>query len=344
MKTRFLNKSVILMLMLAISTFLIFGCSASKPSEEDDRLHIVCTTFPLYDWTRQVLAGQEEWAEISLLMDGGTDLHNYQPTAEDLLMISEADIVIYVGGESDRWMKDVIASVPEEKREGQQYLNLMEILDSALREEEYVEGMEAEEEEEEVTDVDADESAPMEYDEHIWLSLKNASVCVQAIETAVASAGEETMQIAARENAEQYIEELEALDQEYEQMVQAAPWKTVLVADRFPFLYLMKDYGISYYAAFQGCSAETDASFETVIFLAGKMDEYELPAVLVIENGNDRIAQTVIENTVGQNQKILVLNSLQSVTSGDIEKGVTYLSVMQDNYSVLKEALYGVTE
>ena len=342
MKTRFLNKSVTLMLMLAISTFLLCGCSASQSSEKDDRLHIVCTTFPLYDWTRQVLAGQEEWAEVSLLMDGGTDIHNYQPTAEDILMISEADIVIYVGGESDRWMRDVIAAVPEEKREGQQYLNLMEILDSALREEEYVEGMEAEEEE--VTDVCTDESAHMEFDEHIWLSLKNAVVCVQAIETAVISAGEETMQHAVTENAEQYMGELEALDQEYEQMVQAAPWKTVLVADRFPFLYLMKDYGISYYAAFQGCSAETDASFETVIFLAGKMDEYELPAVLVIENGNDRIAETVIENTAGQNQKILVLNSLQSVTSGDIEKGVTYLSVMQDNYSVLKEALYGVTE
>lgn len=342
MKTRFLNKSVTLMLMLAISTFLLCGCSTSQSAEEDDRLHIVCTTFPLYDWTRQVLAGQEEWAEVLLLMNGGTDIHNYQPTAEDILMISEADIVIYVGGESDRWMKDVIAAVPEEKREGQQYLNLMEILDSALREEEYVEGMEAEEEEE--TDAGTDESSPMEFDEHIWLSLKNAAVCVQAIENAVTSAGEETMQHAITENAEQYIEELEALDQEYEQMVQAAPWKTVLVADRFPFLYLMKDYGISYYAAFQGCSAETDASFETVIFLAGKMDEYGLPAVLVIENGNDRIAETVIENTTSQNQKILVLNSLQSVTSGDIEKGVTYLSVMQGNYSVLKEALYGVTE
>lgn len=342
MKTMFQkNRSVTLLLMLVISAFLLGGCSASQSSEEDDRLHIVCTTFPLYDWTRQVLAGQEEWAEISLLMDGGTDIHNYQPTAEDILMISEADIVIYVGGESDRWMKDVIAAVPEEKREGQQYLNLMEILDSALREEEYVEGMEVEEE---VTDVGADESAHMEFDEHIWLSLKNAVVCVQAIETAVASSGEETIQHAVTENAEQYMGELEALDQEYEQMVQAAPWKTVLVADRFPFLYLMKDYGISYYAAFQGCSAETDASFETVIFLAGKMDEYDLPAVLVIENGNDRIAETVIENTASRDQKILVLNSLQSVTSGDIEKGVTYLSVMRDNFSVLKEALYGVTE
>ena len=342
MKTMFQkNRSVTLLLMLVISAFLLAGCSASQSSEEDDRLHIVCTTFPLYDWTRQVLAGQEEWAEISLLMDGGTDIHNYQPTAEDILMISEADIVIYVGGESDRWMKDVIAAVPEEKREGQQYLNLMEILDSALREEEYVEGMEVEEE---VTDVGADESAHMEFDEHIWLSLKNAVVCVQAIETAVASSGEETIQHAVTENAEQYMGELEALDQEYEQMVQAAPWKTVLVADRFPFLYLMKDYGISYYAAFQGCSAETDASFETVIFLAGKMDEYDLPAVLVIENGNDRIAETVIENTASRDQKILVLNSLQSVTSGDIEKGVTYLSVMRDNFSVLKEALYGVTE
>ncbi|MGN0325013.1 MAG: metal ABC transporter substrate-binding protein [Lachnospiraceae bacterium] len=343
MKTRFQkNISVTLLLMFVISVFLLCGCGASQSAEKDDRLHIVCTTFPLYDWTRQVLAGQEEWAEISLLMDGGTDIHNYQPTAEDILMISEADIVIYVGGESDRWMRDVIAAVPEEKREGQQYLNLMEILDSALREEEYVEGMEAEEEE--VTDIGADESAHMEFDEHIWLSLKNAAVCVQAIETAAASAGEETMQHAVTENAEQYIGELEALDQEYEQMVQAAPWKTVLVADRFPFLYLMKDYGISYYAAFQGCSAETDASFETVIFLAGKMDEYDLPAVLVIENGNDRIAETVIENTASRDQKILILNSLQSVTAGEIAQGVTYLSVMQDNFSVLKEALYGVKE
>lgn len=308
-----------LCVMLVFMAFFA-GCAA-EPREiaaEDEKLQILCTTFPLYDWTRQVTAGCEDFIEVSLLMDQGTDPHNYQPTTEDIIRMTEADIIVYVGGESDLWMEDVLTSIPEERREMQKYLNMMEVLGSSLREEEHTDGT--------------------EYDEHIWLSVRNASVCVQAVADAVADL-EESVRLTVAENAEEYLAKLEKLDGEYETTVLKAPFHRVLFADRFPFLYLMKDYGLEYDAAFPGCSTETEASFETVIYLAGRLEEYHLPAVLVMEDGDRKIAETVIANTEDKDQSILTLNSMQSVTAADIEQGVTYLSIMQENLAVLQEAL-----
>ena len=136
-----------------------------------------------------------------------------------------------------------------------------------------------------------------------------------------------------------YIEELAGLDVQYQDTVDTASRKTVLFGDRFPFRYLIDDYNLTYYAAFAGCSAETDASFETITFLAGKLDELNLPAVLTIENSDQKVAKAVIENTNTKDQKILTLNSMQSVTTKDVEEGTTYLSIMENNLQILKEAL-----
>lgn len=177
-----------------------------------------------------------------------------------------------------------------------------------------------------------------EYDEHVWLSLKNAAFFVSVLSDAVGSLDEANAALYA-ENANKYIHDLNELDLQYEQCVSSAGFDTLLFGDRFPFRYLTEDYGIHYYAAFPGCSAETEAGFETITFLSEKLDALHLGTILVIENSDTGIAETIRENTVSKDQKILVLNSIQSVTRAELESGFTYLGAMQDNFNILKQAL-----
>lgn len=296
--------------------------SGSKP------LKIVTTIFPEYDWVREILGDKADHAEVSMLLDNGVDLHSYQPTADDIIKISDCDLFIYVGGESDGWVEDALKEATNKEM---QVINLLDVLGEQVKEEEVVEGMEAEEEESE------DEDEP-EYDEHVWLSLKNAETLCNAITDAL-----ETIDPANKDayatNAASYLEKLAALDGEYQTVVDNAARKTVLFGDRFPFRYLVDDYGLRYYAAFAGCSAETEASFETISFLAGKVDELRLPCVLTIEGAQHKIAETIVQNTAEKNQSILPLDSMQSTTSTDVANGTTYLSVMESNLDVLKQAL-----
>ena len=182
------------------------------------------------------------------------------------------------------------------------------------------------------------EHAEKEYDEHVWLSLKNAETLCNAITDALEEIDPANKDAYAT-NAASYLEKLAALDGEYQTVVDNAARKTVLFGDRFPFRYLVDDYGLSYYAAFAGCSAETEASFETISFLAGKVDELRLPCVLTIEGAQHKIAETIVQNTAEKNQSILTLDSMQSTTSTDVANGTTYLSVMESNLDVLKQAL-----
>lgn len=316
------------------------------------KLKIVATIFPEYDWVRQILGDEAKNADITLLLDKGVDLHSYQPNAEDIAKISECDLFLYVGGESDGWVKDALK---EGKNPDRKVINLLEALGNNTKEEEVVEGMQAEEEEgskdsesEAATSQAAGESTAAsaeseeeecpEYDEHVWLSLRNAeSICevitedLKSLDSAHAAVYEA--------NLKKYTEQLDSLDQQYTDTVKAAANKTLLFGDRFPFRYLVDDYGIKYYAAFVGCSAETEASFETVSFLAKKMDELGLKHVMTIEGPNKKIAETIIQNTKDKNQDILTLNSMQSTTEQDIESGETYLGIMQQNLEVLKKAL-----
>ena len=271
--------------------------------------------------------------DLTLLLGNGTDMHSFQPTMEDILKVSTCDLFIYVGGESDSWVADALkgAGNPDRKT-----INLMDVLGDQVKEEELVEGMQDEDghthEEEHTHDDD------LEYDEHVWLSLKNASLFCDTIASSLADADPEHSRL-YQQNAEDYEEKLAALDQEYQTSVEKSQSKTLIFADRFPFRYLIDDYNLTYYAAFAGCSAETDASFETITFLAGKLDELNLPAVLTIENSDQKVAKAVIENTNTKDQKILTLNSMQSVTTKDVEEGTTYLSIMENNLQILKEAL-----
>ena len=299
----------------------------SSSSESDNKLKIVATIFPEYDWTREILGDRLEDVDLTLLLDNGTDLHSFQPAVKDIMKVSSCDLLIYVGGESDQWIEDALKSAanPDMKT-----INLMETLKDFIKEEETVEGMQEKHH--------SHEEDEKEYDEHVWTSLRNASAAAEVIADTLAELDPENSDI-YKENLRSYQGELSSLDNEYQKTVDQSTHKTLLFADRFPFRYLVDDYGISYYAAFSGCSAESEASFKTITFLAGKVDELGLKEVFTIEKSDDRIAETVIENTRDKNQKVAVLNSMQSITSEEIADGTTYLSIMEDNLKVLKAAL-----
>lgn len=322
----------------------------------DDKIEIVTTIFPEYDWVKAVLGDNPANAEITMLLDNGVDLHSYQPTADDIIKISTCDMFVYVGGESDEWVEDVLASA---ENKDMKVINLMDILSDLVKEEEVVEGMESEhhhddededehehedadhdEEEHEDADHDEDEheEEEVEYDEHVWLSIKDAVVLMYYLEDAISTIDAANADL-YKKNTEDYIAQLEDLDKQYEEVVLASSVNTILFGDRFPFRYFADDYKLKYYAAFTGCSAESEASFETITFLSSKVDELSLKTVLTIEGDNHKIAETIVENTKTKDQKILTMDSMQSVTSSDIEAGKTYLSIMQDNLEVLEEAL-----
>ena len=304
----------------------------SEKTESGKKVSIVCTTFPQYDWTMQLIKGIEDRFDVKYLMESGVDLHSYQASAEDIAAIAEADLFIYVGGESDGWVEEALANATNK---AQRSINMLEALGDAVKEEELVEGMQGEEEEE--PEAEEEEEGP-EYDEHVWTSLKNAQALTRDIAAdlgAIAPEQKETVDA----NCEAYTAALAELDGEYEKAVSAASLDTVLFGDRFPFRYLVDDYHLNYYAAFVGCSAETEASFDTITFLAKKVDELGLPAILVIENSDQKIAGTIRDNTAGKNQEILVMDSVQSVSAEDIASGRSYLGAMQGNLETLRKAL-----
>ena len=310
---------------IALVMLFVFAFSGAACAEEK-KISVVTTIFPIYDWVREI-AGDGD-VEITMLLDTGVDLHSYQPTAQDILKIASCDVFAYVGGESDAWVDGALAGAPNPDRT---VVNLLEALGDDIKAEELVEGMEAEEEEEE------DEEG-VEYDEHVWLSLRNAQKLVRALADALSQADPDRAEAYAA-NADAYIEKLAALDAEYAAAREGADFDTILFGDRFPFRYLADDYDLDYYAAFAGCSAESEASFETIVFLAGKVDELGLGTVLTIEGTDHRIAETIVENTQAKDAKVLSLDSMQSVTAGDVQGGATYLGAMEGNLDALKQAL-----
>ncbi len=335
-------------LSIMIAVLLAVGClsacsSGSNQSDPDSgTIQIVTTIFPEYDWVMNILGDNPAKADVTMLLDTGVDLHSFQPTAEDILKISTCDLFIYVGGESDEWVDDALQ---EATNKDMIAISLLDVLGDAVKEEEVIEGMQEEEHDHEHEDGEEDhdedhehEEGEVEYDEHVWLSLKNAAVLVEYISGMVQKLDPDNAEL-YKKNATAYIGQLNVLDSEYLAAVSNASYTTLLFGDRFPFRYLTDDYGLFYYAAFVGCSAETEASFETITFLAQKVDELSLPAVMTIEGADHRIAETIVQNTQTKDQQILTMDSMQATTAKDVENGTTYLSIMEKNLSVLKDAL-----
>ena len=318
--------SLLFSIILIISSLV--GCTGNE-KEDDGSLKIVATIFPEYDWVVNIMGEEAKNADIELLLDNGADLHSYTLSFADMAKITDCDLFIYVGGESDEWVDDVLKN---SENKDMVVINLIDVLGENAKTEELVEGMEAEEEGEE------GEEGEEEYDEHVWLSLKNASIFCDEIANALVTLDPENKDVYLN-NLASYKDELNALDTEYANAVSEADQNTILFADRFPFRYMTDDYNLNYYAAFSGCSSESEASFQTVIFLADKMDELNLNAIMTIEGTDKKMAETVRDNTTAKNQKILTLDSMQSISDDEIKAGKTYLSIMKDNLEVLKEAL-----
>lgn len=311
-----------------IAALSLTGCAQTgAEAVKKDSLQIVCTVFPEYDWVREVLGTHFEEAQVTYLLDSGADLHSYQPSALDMSQIAECDLFVYVGGESEHWVPDALAEAVNKEM---QTVSLLEVIGDAAREEELKEGMQGDEEE-------GEEEGP-EYDEHMWLSLRNAQTATSAIAERLAAIDPQNAADYAA-NAADYCNRLQALDDRFRTLADSAENKTLIFGDRFPFRYFTEDYGLDYYAAFAGCSAETEASFETVIFLANKTDELGCKTIYTIENSNQSIAKTIVDNTKTKDQQIATLNSIQSVTKQQIADGTTYLSLMEDNYNVLSDTL-----
>lgn len=311
-------KRIIVLLLSALMVLSVLSGCDNKKNNRDDKLRVVTTIFPIYDWVKEVLGDVD--ADIDVLLNNGVDLHSYQPSIEDIAKINNADVFMYVGNES--WVESGLESNKDVK-----VINLMEVLGDDVKSEEIVEGMEDDGHE------SGHESAH-ESDEHIWLSLRNAKKCVEAIKEVLCQLDSSNQEI-YESNAEEYIKKLEMLDAKYEDVVDKAKNDTLVFGDRFPFRYLVDDYNLNYYAAFAGCSSESEASFNTITFLAKKLDELGLTSILTIEGNNHRIAETIIKNTENKDQAILTLNSMQ----GRILEGETYLSIMEANLEVLKKAL-----
>lgn len=334
--------------------FMLTACNteSGKKDSAPKKISVVATIYPQYDWLKNVIGERADAVDLKLLIKNGTDLHSYKPSAQDIATIAKADLVVYVGGKSDEWIEKALEATP---KEGRIALNLMKALGDHVKEEEVVEGMQVEEHHEHGEEAEEHEHEHHEHaekhedehhhheevenDEHIWLSLKNAWILVNALAQSLSKVDSANSSIYTA-NATIYNTKLSELDREFATATSDASQKTVLFGDRFPFRYLVDDYGIKYYAAFVGCSAESEASFETVAFLAGKMDSLQLPAIFTIDGSNGKIARAILEASKNsKNAQVLTLNSMQSVTDEQIKAGVDYLSIMRDNLEVLKKAL-----
>lgn len=312
-------KRIIVLLLSALMVLSVLSGCDNKKNNNDNKLKVVTTIFPIYDWVKEVLGDVD--ADVEVLLNNGVDLHSYQPTVDDIAKINNADVFMYVGGESDGRVESVLESNKDVR-----VVNLLEVLGDSVKLEEELEGVEH--------DHEHDHEDEEEYDEHVWLSLRNAKKCIEAIKDVLCELDPTNMD-RYKKNAEEYIEKLELLDQKYMEVVSNSKNNTLIFGDRFPFRYLVDDYNLNYYAAFVGCSTESEASFNTITFLAKKLDELGLTSILTIEGNNHKIAETIIKNTENKNQEILILNSMQ----GSILEGDTYLSIMEKNLEVLKKAL-----
>ena len=505
-----MKKYISILLVAVMAVFCLSACGRNNSNtniqtkdNSDKQIKVVTTIFPIYDWVKEIAGDEVSDIELTMLLDNGVDLHSYQPTADDIMKISDCDLFIYVGGESDAWVEDALK---EAVNKDMQVINLLDVLKDNVKTEEAVPGMQAEEDHNhgyshfddsdvqdrtlsdwdgvwqsvypylqngvldevmekkaengnktaeeyksyyengyktsvsqitinaennticfvkdgteskatyeykgykiydyesgsrgvryffEATGGDADapkyvqfsdhgiapgeaehfhiytgndgfealseemdnwptyypadmsgteiaeemsEHEEKEYDEHVWLSLRNAQILCNAIAEALGKIDQSHKDVYL-ENVTSYNKRLASLDSQYQDVTANASQKTLLFGDRFPFRYMVDDYGLNYYAAFAGCSAESEASFETISFLAKKVDELGLKTIMTIENSDSKIAKTIRDNTKDKNQEILSLDSMQSVTSEDVKNKTTYLSVMESNLNVLKEAL-----
>ncbi|MBP1566696.1 MAG: zinc ABC transporter substrate-binding protein [Oscillospiraceae bacterium] len=306
---------------------LLTSCDISSgKSGDSDKLSIVTTIFPPYDFVREIA---DDNVEITMLLEPGSESHSYEPTPQDIIKIQESDLFIYVGGEGDVWVDTILDSMNKP-------LNTIVLMDEVEAvTEEIVEGMEHEHEHEHDENCDHDHSEEAELDEHVWTSPENAIKIVESIRDELCSIDEENSGT-YKTNADAYLKELNALNDNIKEIVKTGKRDTVVFGDRFPMRYFADCYDISYYAAFPGCSTDSEPSASTIAFLIDKVKEENIPVIFSIEFSNQKVAKTISEAT---GAKIYEFHSCHNVTSDDFKNGASYLSLMTRNAEVLKEAL-----
>ncbi|MEE0858074.1 MAG: metal ABC transporter substrate-binding protein [Acutalibacteraceae bacterium] len=310
----------VFLLVVIVSSLFITGCSTEEETD-DGKINVVATIFPQYDFARQI-AGDK--INLKMLIAPAGETHTYEPTPQDIISIEKSDVFLYIGGENDEWVEDILDSIDTDKT---QVIKLIDYVDTV--EEETVEGMESDEEEH------SDEGHSVEADEHIWTSPLNAAKMVNAIKDALCKADTVNADI-YKKNADNYISKLNELDSKFKEIVSNSERQELIFGDRFPLVYFTKEYDLTYYAAFPGCSSETEPSASTIAFLTDKVKEDKVPVVLKIELSNDTVAKTIAEET---NAEVLTFYSCHNLTKEQFNNGETYLSMMEENVETLKKAL-----
>ncbi len=306
---------------MTAAVLFLASCGGEKAAEPGGKTSIVCTVFPAYDFARSII-GQSDEFDIKLLLKPGSEVHSFEPTPQDIINIKNCDIFIYTGGESDEWAKNILESIDTKDMKIIAMMNCVETV-----EEETVEGMQKEEEDKEP-----------QYDEHVWTSPVNASKIARAISENIIEAAEENGNDTElyKKNTEEYLAKLSELDQNFREIINNSKRKTIVFGDRFPFRYFAEEYGLDYYAAFPGCSAETEADAKTVAFLIDKVNSEQIPVVFYPELSNQKVALTICEST---NAEPMQLNSCHNLTVDEFKSGADYLSLMNKNLAAIKTAL-----
>lgn len=312
--------------LLLAGTMLLGGLSGcSAPAEQEEGLSVVATIFPQYDFARQVMGGDDN---LTMLLRPGQEVHSYEPTPQDIIAIQNCDLFIYVGGESDAWIEDVLDGMDTSDMV---ILSLMDVVDPLEEDTENV----LENPEEHNHEEDGTHLHEEEYDEHVWTSPKNAMLITQAICDALCEIDPDNAgQYQA--NTADYLTQLEALDAAFREVIGDAQRDTLFFGDRFPLLYFVREYGLNYYAAFPGCASETEPSAATVARLIDLVREEAAPVVYQIELSNGNIARSIADSS---GARVETFYTCHNITADDFNAGETYLSLMQRNVESLKEAL-----
>ena len=310
-----MKKISVILAFIMLFLCVVTVCACTQTGNEDG-ISVVCTSFAPYDLAREI-AG--DGVSVKMLLSPGADSHSYDPTPKDILAVNKCDVFIYVGGESDVWVEDILSSVDNPD------MKIVRLIDCTeeLYHEEHKEGMEH------------DHGTEDEYDEHVWTNPRNAAIICEKIAEALCAVDTENAD-KYNENLSAYKAELTSLDEAFKKVVAEGNRKTLVFGDRFPLIYFVKAYGLDYYAAFPGCASDTEPSGATVAFLINKVKEENIPVVFHIELSTGKIADTICEATGAAKMQF---NACHNVTKADLEAGVSYLDLMWDNVEALKSAL-----
>ena len=331
--------------LILAGAVLITGCTAKtekkdKGDNTKGKLKIVTTIFPEYDITRAIA---KDKVDLELMIKPGVDVHSFTPTPQDIKTVQNSDIFVYGGTEHDKWVENLTKSIDMKNKK------VVKLVDGIQQlEEESVDGMKHEHHhddkkedehnhnhEHEKEDEHNHKGEEKELDPHYWTSPKNAIQMVKTITNALVEKDSDNAEF-YKENAENYIKQLEGVDKELHDVVDNAKIKQVVIADRFPFRYLFKDLGLEYRALFSGCSVESTASAGQIKKMVDYVKENKIPVVYHIEMGKGELAETVSKNS---GAKVKLLHSIHTVTKEDFDKGITYIDLMKQNVEALKEGL-----